>query len=98
MARHAGASTVSIIVERQDHEVRAIIEDDGCGFDMSQGQRGLDLGGGLGLHGMRERAALLKGKVQLESTPGIGTTLFVHIPLTEALATLAPRVAPELNA
>ncbi|MED5465459.1 MAG: PAS domain-containing sensor histidine kinase [Myxococcota bacterium] len=98
VARHAGASTVSIIVERQDHEVRAIIEDDGCGFDMSQGQRGLDLGGGLGLHGMRERAALLKGKVQLESTPGIGTTLFVHSPLTEALATLAPRVAPELNA
>lgn len=98
VARHAAARTVSIIVERKDHEIRAIIEDDGSGFDLSEGTTSLDLSGGLGLHGIRERAALLKGWVTLESAPGIGTTLFVHIPFREAEGARGSDEAPRLSA
>ena len=85
VAKHAEASTASIIVERQKEQVRAIVEDDGRGFDLdaNDGVAALDMSHGLGLHGIRERAALLKGWVTVESTPGMGTTLYVHIPLPE---------------
>jgi signal transduction histidine kinase len=39
--------------------------------------------GKLGLVGMRERAALLGGKLTIESTPGMGTTVFVDVPLVK---------------
>jgi signal transduction histidine kinase len=85
IAKHAEASTASVIVERQGSKVRAIIEDDGRGFDLSEseGVTTLDMSHGLGLHGIRERAALLKGWVTVESTPGMGTTLYVHLPIPE---------------
>ncbi|MBT6176619.1 MAG: PAS domain S-box protein [Deltaproteobacteria bacterium] len=85
IAKHAEATTASIIVERQGSKVRAIIEDDGRGFDLSEseGVTTLDMSHGLGLHGIRERAALLKGWVTVESTPGMGTTLYVHLPIPE---------------
>lgn len=85
IAKHAEASTASIIVERQGTKVRAIIEDDGRGFDLNdrEGVTTLDMSHGLGLHGIRERAALLKGWVTVESTPGMGTTLYVHLPIPE---------------
>ncbi len=85
VAKHAEASTASIIVDRQKEQVRAIVEDDGRGFDLgaNDGVTALDMSHGLGLHGIRERAALLKGWVTVESTPGMGTTLYVHIPLPE---------------
>jgi signal transduction histidine kinase len=57
-----------------------LVEDDGCGFDESAPtiERA---DGGLGLRGMRERAALLRGDIVLESTPGEGTSVRVTIPL-----------------
>jgi PAS domain S-box-containing protein len=91
IAKHAEASTASVIVERQGMKVRAIIEDDGRGFDLSgsEGVTTLDMSHGLGLHGIRERAALLKGWVTVESTPRMGTTLYVHLPIPETDASVA---------
>ena len=85
VARHAGAENVSIVLEKRVSLVRLIIEDDGRGFDVSR-----ELGSGrgnkpsaakLGLYGMRERAALLEGSLTIESTPDVGTTVFVTVPL-----------------
>lgn len=76
--RHAHASTASVVIERRADRVRAIIEDDGCGFDPNA----LHGDGHLGLNGIRERAALLNGQLIIESSPGSGTTLYVEIPLT----------------
>ena len=77
ITRHAQAHTASILVERRGDIVRAIVEDDGVGFDvnMNQGERH------LGLLGMRERAELLNGTLTVESTTGRGTSVFIEIPL-----------------
>jgi signal transduction histidine kinase len=71
----------------QGSSVRLIIEDDGEGFDVNSvlGSRReyKPTDGRLGLYGMRERAALLGGTLTIESTPGMGTTIFVDVPLVK---------------
>jgi signal transduction histidine kinase len=82
--RHARATHVSVLVERRGHELRTIVEDDGCGFSPEQawgGTAGPRTGRGLGLHGMRERAMAAGGHVDIESTPGSGSTLYLALPL-----------------
>ncbi len=78
--KHAGATRVSIILERKNDRGVAIVEDNGRGFDFEsladpQARRR------LGLRGMEERAALVNGELKVESTPGQGTTVFVRVPL-----------------
>lgn len=77
IARHARAHSASILVERRGDIVRAIVEDDGVGFDAvtDHGERH------LGLLGMRERAELLNGTLTVESTAGHGASIFIEIPL-----------------
>jgi signal transduction histidine kinase len=82
-AKHAGAKNVAIGIERQAGLVRVLVGDDGHGFDVSAGVAGPGLGGGLGLSGMNERAALLNGSVTVDSGPGRGTRIIVCIPLKE---------------
>ena len=83
VTRHARAQTASVLVERQNGAVRAVIEDDGRGFDPAALGRGEgEREARLGLYGMRERAELLGGKMTVESEPGRGTSLFVEIPLS----------------
>jgi signal transduction histidine kinase len=85
VARHAQAENVSVVLEKRGLLVRLIIEDDGRGFDVSSvlgSRRGSSPSNGkLGLYGMRERVALLGGTLTIESTPGVGTTVFVDAPL-----------------
>lgn len=80
--KHSGAGQVSMSVAFDDREVRLIVSDDGCGFDplphAAQAQHG------LGLAGMRERAALAGGRAEVDSRPGAGTTVTVTIPLPQA--------------
>ncbi len=80
VARHSGARTASVMVERKNGQVRAIIEDDGRGFDPALA-RSADRR--LGLYGMRERAELLGGKLTVESAPGQGASVFVEIPCAQ---------------
>ena len=80
IVRHAEADTASIFIERQSDKVLAIIEDDGQGFDASMIDRN---DGHLGLYGIRERAELLSGHLEIESEPAQGTSLFIEIPLVE---------------
>jgi PAS domain S-box-containing protein len=74
--KHARAAHVDIALERHANHVSLIIEDDGVGFDPSNAAIG-----GVGLVGMRERAALIGADLQIESTAGCGTTVFVRVPL-----------------
>jgi signal transduction histidine kinase len=79
VARHAHATRVSVILGRIGASVRLIVEDDGTGFGAvacSERQPA-----GFGLSSMRERVALLGGTLQLESTPGKGTTLLCSVPV-----------------
>jgi signal transduction histidine kinase len=53
------------------------ISDEGCGFVLA----GVDNGPrGLGLVGMRERATMIGGRIVVDSTPGVGTTVRVVVP------------------
>jgi signal transduction histidine kinase len=75
IVKHAGASSVSVLVLDVEDGVRTVIEDDGAGFDASDVREGA-----LGLLGMRERVSLLGGRFEVESARGTGTTLIVDLP------------------
>jgi signal transduction histidine kinase len=74
-----------VVIDCDATVLRLTIEDNGSGFDASSiaDGRGRRLGSGLGVAGMRERLTLIGGSLEIESTPGAGTTLFVRIPLDE---------------
>ena len=81
VSKHAGAGSVSVLLERRGDDVILIVEDDGVGFNAATATSPTRRHEGLGLVSMQERAALVGGGVQIESGRGKGTTLFVRIPL-----------------
>ena len=81
VAKHAEATTVSILVDRNDDGVRMILEDDGRGFDAGEHGMPKDERYSIGLHSIRERASLCDGTATFESSRGAGTTLYVQIPV-----------------
>ncbi len=85
--KHAQATRASIILERHGQQVRAIVEDNGVGFDTEAAAEAASASGvarRLGLLGMKERASLVGGDLRVESSPGEGTTVFLRIPLPQA--------------
>ena len=82
-SKHSGAKNVNIVLETRRNEIVLVIEDDGVGFDIEELKRMPRLSGGLGLTGIRERAAIIGGKVEIESSPGKGTTVFVRVSLPQ---------------
>jgi PAS domain S-box-containing protein len=78
VAKHARAASVTILLEGRADAVSLIIEDDGVGFDAENTSGANDKG--LGLVGIRERAALVGGTAEVESQPGEGTRVIVRIP------------------
>jgi len=74
IAKHAGASALSIVTRRNGERLTMIVEDNGTGFDAAAPAEG------LGLVSMRERAELLGGSLRVESTTEHGTTLVVEVP------------------
>jgi signal transduction histidine kinase len=79
--RHAEATRMGVILEARDDEVRLIVEDNGKGFPADAGKLPFVGTRRFGLFGMRERLALVHGKLDVESGPAHGTTLFISIPL-----------------
>jgi signal transduction histidine kinase len=76
IVKHAGARKVSVSLARRESGVAAVVEDDGVGFDQRAARED-----GVGLLGMRERLALLDGRLEIESRPGAGTTVVAEVPL-----------------
>jgi signal transduction histidine kinase len=83
--RHAEATRMGVILEARDDEVRLIVEDNGKGFPADAGKLPFVGTRRFGLFGMRERLALVHGKLDVESGPAHGTTLFISIPLGRAV-------------
>jgi signal transduction histidine kinase len=77
IVKHAAASHVTVLLGETDNVVRLVVQDDGRGFDPAS-VRGA---GGVGLVGMRERMALVGGRLTVESTEGAGTMLTAEVPL-----------------
>ena len=77
MSRHASPTNVEVSLSAKEGLLTLAVTDDGRGFDME----GLDETGGLGLAGMRERAGLAGGSVEILSRPGEGTRVEFRVPL-----------------
>ncbi len=82
IARHAGATEVNVQVIHGSGHLRLVIEDNGKGIPADDEQAGAIRPGGLGIVGMRERAAQMGGTLAIDSTPGRGTIVSADLPLT----------------
>jgi len=76
VVKHAQARRVSILVTRTNGAVKAVVEDDGRGFDS---EKATDRG--FGLVGMRERLALVGGRLEIETALDGGTTIAAEVPV-----------------
>jgi PAS domain S-box-containing protein len=77
VARHAKATRTEVVLQKQQDRLVLLIRDNGRGFDLTDPS----FSKSLGLLGMRERAAILGGSVNISSTPGKGTTVTAWIPI-----------------
>lgn len=77
--KHSRASRVTVSLAHVDHMLYAAISDNGRGFSPERVTS--HLMGGAGLRGMRERAALVGGTLNVESAPGEGASIELQIPL-----------------
>jgi two-component system, chemotaxis family, CheB/CheR fusion protein len=94
IVKHARATAVTVIFQRRDDTVVLTIEDDGVGFD--PGARLEVREQAIGLVGMRERAGILGGSLDIESEVGHGTTVIARVPavFTQADTQDDPNDAP----
>jgi signal transduction histidine kinase len=77
VARHAKATRADVVLQRQRDRLVLLIRDNGRGFDQDDSSHSKS----LGLLGMRERAAILGGQVNISSVRGKGTTVTAWIPI-----------------
>jgi signal transduction histidine kinase len=76
VVKHAQAHSVSVVLSRTADSAVAVVDDDGQGFDPKSTRPD-----GFGVEGMRERIALLDGRLRVESRAGGGTTIAAEVPL-----------------
>ncbi|ELK47052.1 sensor histidine kinase [Halobacillus sp. ACCC02827] len=74
--KHAEAKEVKVKIEIQPHAATIIVKDDGKGFDPSAKKEK-----SFGLVGMRERVDMLEGDLHIDSSPGEGTIVTIHLPI-----------------
>ncbi len=73
--RHAHARRIVVNIRASHSSVELQVIDDGCGFSLDAAAES------AGLPGMRERAVMLKGLLEIASQPGSGTRIALHIPM-----------------
>jgi len=77
--RYAEATRIEIRIDRRKEWLIVMVRDDGKGFDAEETQPRKS----LGIQGMRERAGLVGGSVQILSVAGAGTTVLARLPFLE---------------
>jgi signal transduction histidine kinase len=83
VSRHAQATQATIRIVERNGTIHASVADDGQGLPEADrlGPRGDGLEGGFGMSGMRERAELVGGELELVPAPGKGTVMRLTVPL-----------------
>jgi PAS domain S-box-containing protein len=79
--RHSQATHAEVTVEFGKNVTRITIKDNGKGFNIPYPEDELTRRGKLGVAGMKERASLMGGKMEVDSTPDKGTTITVEAPV-----------------
>jgi signal transduction histidine kinase len=77
-AKHAGATAATVRVWRTAGGVELVVADDGVGFSPAA------VGPGRGLANMTDRAESVGGRIRVDSAPGRGTVIAVHVPWAPA--------------
>jgi PAS domain S-box-containing protein len=77
IGRHSKATEVHVNLERNDHSIALWVFDNGVGFNVET----ICKGNTLGILGMRERASIVGGKLEIKTAPGNGTGIVVSVPL-----------------
>ena len=80
--RHSKAENAHVSLTRTDDALTLVVTDDGCGFDWDNVAKKAASGQSLGLVGMRERAALIGGRLEMDTLPQGGARLRLVCPLT----------------
>jgi PAS domain S-box-containing protein len=76
---HAGASQVQVLVARKTRSVTIVVEDNGKGLSKEELNKQIK---GIGLRSVKNRAALLNGRVSVDSKSGKGTVISVYLPMS----------------
>lgn len=82
LVRYARAKKVMVSLRSDGNWIWMEIRDNGVGFDIDQARNS----GGMGLHSMEQRALQLKGRLQVNTQPGRGTSILVEAPLIGVVA------------
>lgn len=78
--KHSEAKLAEVSIEKRGDLIVLIIQDNGRGFNPKDK---MNRDKGIGLIGMKERAALIGGSLEIESAPAEGTRIFVRVPITQ---------------
>ena len=81
IVKYSEATEVTATLAHTETEIRLAVRDNGIGFDPGAWPRRGSNSGGFGLISMRERARLLGGELNIESSPGKGTLVEAILPL-----------------
>jgi hypothetical protein len=84
VVRHARAQHIRIELSQADGTVELVVRDDGVGFNVTKTLARAAGRGHLGLLGIKERAQILGGSLDVDSEPGRGTRLRISLPVPEA--------------
>jgi two-component system sensor histidine kinase DegS len=84
--QHAQAENVVVRVRCDAEGVALSVEDDGVGFELPARPDVLTYAGHFGLLGMRERATLLGGMFRIDTAPGEGTRVTLHLPARSSVS------------
>lgn len=89
--RHSRATEMVVTVTFAEYEAGLNIRDNGIGFNVPPVLGAFSASSQLGLLGMQERAELLGGKLEVQSSPEKGTTVIVSIPIPEGISEVSDR-------
>ena len=88
VAKHSAAGTTHISLSIDSDSARIVVADDGRGFEADDRLVRGNPGQHVGIAGMRERVTLLRGRMEVRSALGTGTTVEVEIPLADVAASV----------
>jgi signal transduction histidine kinase len=93
---HGHAQQLAVSLARSKDSFELTVSDDGCGFSLDAVRQ---VGGGLGLVSMEERAHLVGGEVHIASAPRLGASVHVRVPAGPSPSSQSsPGIADELPA
>jgi PAS domain S-box-containing protein len=99
VVKHARVTTATLRMMRNETDhLRIVVSDQGAGFDPSTLREGLEPAAGFGLLTVRDRLTMLGGRLEVNSTPGEGTTITLIAPLEETGSVTGDSTVPGMDA